>query len=100
MFRISQSRGSSNLTFTRLTLFATVALTVIAVLASSKPAIGQQMVGEKATSNSTKAERIPLTLVPESAFSVLSVRPKELLSRDVFRGVAEPISQIGDIRLP
>ena len=98
MFRTSQSRGSSNLTFTRLTFFATVALTVIAVLASSKPAIGQQMVGEKATSNSTKAERIPLTLVPESAFGVVSVRSKELLTRDAFRGFAEPLSQIGEIR--
>lgn len=107
MLRTSKPRGASKAPFVRLTAFAMTAIAAIAIAGFFKPVIGQQTNGKAlAASNvvavtapdTAKVERIPLTLVPESSLGVVSVRPKELLSRDAFRGLVEPISQEQNIK--
>ena len=98
MLRTSKPHGSSKAPFVRLTAFAMTALAAIAIAGFFKPVIGQQVaeseetpaalpatVAQAKASAQAKVERIPLTLVPKSASGVLSVRPKELLSREAFR---------------
>ena len=111
MLRTNKPRSSSNARFIRLTAFAMTALAAIAIAGFFKPAIGQQAIGESPTPSSTpsskavvakqdlaQAKRIPLTLVPKSASGVVSLRSKELLERDAFKGFADRLSQEQNIK--